>query len=51
MHVRVDSAHGYECGEQDEKNNRDALASFSGAALVGFNAQRPEVRFCRVLQA
>ncbi len=47
MHVRVDSAHDYERGEQDEKNNRDALASFSGAALVGVDAQRSEVRFYR----
>jgi hypothetical protein len=38
MHVSINSAHDYERGEQGEKNNRDALASYSGATLVGFDA-------------
>jgi hypothetical protein len=47
MHVRVDSAHDYERCEQAEKNDRDALAGISGAAPVGFDAQRSEVWFYR----
>ena len=50
MHVRVDSAHDYERGEQGEENHRDALAGISGAALVGFDAQRSEVRFYRCVR-
>ena len=46
-HVGVDCAHHYERSQQDEKNNRDARASFSSAALVGVNAQRSEVRSFR----
>jgi hypothetical protein len=38
MNVGIDSAHRYKRGEQDEKYNRDALVSFLGAALVGFDA-------------
>ena len=45
MHVCVDSAHDDERGEQDKKDNRDALSSFSRAALVGVDAQPSKVRF------
>ncbi|MGB6720762.1 MAG: hypothetical protein WBE72_08215 [Terracidiphilus sp.] len=50
MHVRVDSAYNNEHGEQGEENNRDALTSISGAALVGLDAQRSEVRSHRCVR-
>ena len=51
MHVRVDSAHDYERGEQDDKNNRDALSQHFGRRACGRRCAALRGPVLQVLQA